>query len=68
MIVNVKLGPPAIALAGESELIVGVGGGLIAKLSVLEFAPLGGCTTIEAVPTLAMKLAGTAAFSCDEET
>jgi hypothetical protein len=66
--VNVKLGPPAMALAGDSEPIVGTGAALIAKLRALEFAPLGGCTTTDAVPTLAINPPGTEAVNCDAET
>jgi hypothetical protein len=52
-----------MALAGESEPIVGAGAALTAKLNALEFVPLGGCTTTEAVPTLAIKLAAMDAVS-----
>jgi hypothetical protein len=61
--VNVKPGPPAMALAGESEPIVGAGVALMAKLKALEFAPLGGCTTTDTVPTLVIKLAAMDAVS-----
>jgi hypothetical protein len=61
--VNVKPGPPAMALAGESEPIVGAGAALMAKLKAFEIAPLGGCTATEAVPALVIKLAATDAVS-----
>jgi hypothetical protein len=64
--VSVKPSPPMVALEGKRELTTGGGSALIAKLRALEFAPLGGCTTTEAVPTLAMKLAGIAAVNCVE--
>jgi hypothetical protein len=61
--VNVKPKPPAMALVGESEPIVGAGAALMAKLKAFEIAPLGGCTTTDAVPTLAIKLAAMDAVS-----
>jgi hypothetical protein len=56
-----------MALAGESEPIVGAGAALTAKLNTLEFVPLGGCTTTDAVPTLAINPPGTKAVICDAE-
>jgi hypothetical protein len=55
--------PPAVALAGDSELTVGAGA-LMAKLMELEMTPPGACTLTEAEPGLAIRLADTVAVSC----
>jgi hypothetical protein len=60
--VNVNAGPPAGAFEGDSAVKMGTGG-LIAKLRELDVAPTGVCTTIVAVPALAINTAGTAAVS-----
>jgi hypothetical protein len=52
-----------VALEGERELTAGGGSALMVKLRTLEFAPLGGCTTTDAVPTLVIKLAAMDAVS-----
>jgi hypothetical protein len=62
---SVNPAPPAVALEGESE--VGVGAGLLmVKLRALDVPPPGeGFTTVtEAVPAVAMSLAGTEAVNC----
>jgi hypothetical protein len=61
--VSVKPSPPMVALEGERELTAGAGAALTTKLRALEFAPLGGCTTTDAVPTLVIKLAAMDAVS-----
>lgn len=66
--VNVNAGPPAVALDGESEVIVGVGFGgvLIVKLSAPDATPPGAgfCTTTLAVP---VELRSDAGISADSE-
>lgn len=61
--VSVKPGPPAIALAGETEFSAGTGV-VVRKLKAFEVAPLGVLTLMDSVPGLAMDAAGTDAVSC----
>lgn len=65
--VKVKLGPPATAVAGESEVRTGTGV-VITKLKTLDVAPFGVFKPIDAVPGLAIDRAGTDAVSCAELT
>lgn len=65
--VKVNPVPPAAALEGEIELSTG-GAGLITKLSETVVPPPGAWTATVAVPTLAIRLDGTAAVSCVPET
>ena len=63
--VNVKAAPPAVAELGLKLVMAGVGL-LIVKVCALEVPPPGaGVTTVtEAVPAVAMSVAGMAAVSC----
>jgi hypothetical protein len=60
--VRVNPEPPAVALAGASELTVGAGAAM-AKLTELEVAPPGACTLTAAEPEVAMSVEDTAAVS-----
>src|SRR5579871_289741 len=65
--VSVNAAVPAVALAGDSELIVGTGfAAVIVKLTLLEAPPPGdGLTTVTcAVPAVAMSAAVIAACNC----
>ena len=59
--VSVKAGPPAIALAGTSELITG--GALMVKVALF-VTPLESLTITVAVPGAAIRYAGTEAVTC----
>ena len=61
--VSVKAAPPAVADAGL-RLVMEVGGKMMVKAALLE-APL---TVMLAVPAVAIRLAGTAADSCEALT
>ena len=66
--VSVNCGPPAVAQAGLSELIVDAA--LIVNVWAFDVPPPGaGFTTVmDAAPAVAMSAAGTVAVSCVEET
>jgi hypothetical protein len=60
--VSVKVAPPAKALAGETEVMVGVGA-VMAKLLEFDVAPPGAATATVAVPADVIRLADTGAVS-----
>jgi hypothetical protein len=65
--VSVNAAPPATAVPGDRPVIDGTAA-VIVKLAEFEVPPPGACTVTVAEPVAVIRLEGTAALNCDDET